>query len=59
MSAMAILRQLSELLCRIDHFSSADRRITYHQKAFQEALEAVGGRYILAYSLEDVLDLTA
>ena len=26
-----------------------------HQKAFQEALEVAGGRYILAYSLEDVI----
>jgi hypothetical protein len=27
-----------------------------HQKAFQRALEAAGRKYILAYSLDDVLD---
>ena len=27
-----------------------------HQKAFQQALEAAGGRYVLAYSLEDVMN---
>jgi hypothetical protein len=26
-----------------------------HQKEFQEALEAAGGRYVLAYSLDDVI----
>jgi hypothetical protein len=26
-----------------------------HQKAFQQALEAAGGRYVLAYSLEEVV----
>lgn len=27
-----------------------------HQKDFQQTLEAAGGKYILAYSLEDVLE---
>jgi hypothetical protein len=27
-----------------------------HQKAFQEMLEVAGGRYVLAYSLDDVID---
>jgi hypothetical protein len=26
-----------------------------HQKAFQQALEAAGGRYLLAHSLDDVM----
>jgi hypothetical protein len=26
-----------------------------HQKEFQKQLEAAGGRYVLAYSLEDVM----
>jgi hypothetical protein len=26
-----------------------------HQKAFQQALEAAGGRYVLAYSLDDAI----
>lgn len=30
-----------------------------HQKAFQGALEAAGGRYVLAYSLDDVLNAVA
>jgi hypothetical protein len=28
-----------------------------HQKGFQQALEAAGGRYVLAYSLEDVMNV--
>jgi hypothetical protein len=28
-----------------------------HQKTFQQALEAAGGKYVLAYSLEDVTNL--
>jgi hypothetical protein len=28
-----------------------------HQKAFQQTLEAAGGRYVLAYSLEDVISV--
>jgi VRR-NUC domain len=31
-------------------------RMSDHQKEFQEKLEAAGGKYILAYSLEDVLN---
>jgi VRR-NUC domain len=27
-----------------------------HQKEFQKKLEAAGGRYVLAYSLDDLLD---
>jgi hypothetical protein len=30
-------------------------KMSEHQKAFQQALEAAGGRYVLAYSLEDVV----
>ena len=30
-----------------------------HQKEFQKNLEAAGGRYILAYSLEDVIPIPA
>jgi hypothetical protein len=28
-----------------------------HQKAFQQALEGAGGRYLLVYSLEDIIVL--
>ncbi len=31
-------------------------RQSAHQKAFQQALEAAGARYVLAYSLDDVIN---
>jgi hypothetical protein len=32
-----------------------DSALSAHQKAFQQALEAAGGRYVLAYSLDDMI----
>jgi hypothetical protein len=34
---------------------ATDGKQSDHQKAFQENLEAAGGKYILAYTLDDVL----
>ncbi len=50
-----------DIICVVDgryvgiEVKQAKGRQSEHQKEFEKNLEAAGGRYILAYSLEDVI----
>ena len=43
-------------VCR-DEAKAPEGKAADHQKEFQKKLEAAGGRYVLAYSLEDVPEI--